>query len=168
MRLQFNLEYQTTFGEELVLNVINGKDAEQYKMATQDGLHWSCEMSRSVKTSTFVDYYYSLVRGDQELRHEWLVEPHRVEFAAVRGIKYTIYDHWLDIPEDSYLYSSAFTNCVAARKCKMSEQTEYARTVRLKVRAPQLRINERLALMGAGETLGNWEAKRAVEMTRLR
>ena len=165
MRLQFNLEYQTTFGEELVLNVINGKDAEQYKMATHDGLHWSCEMSRSVKTSTFVDYYYSLVRGDQELRHEWLVEPHRVEFAAVRGIKYTIYDHWLDIPEDSYLYSSAFTNCVAARKCKMSEQTEYARTVRLKVRAPQLRINERLALMGAGETLGNWEAKRAVEMT---
>ena len=50
MRLQFNLEYQTTFGEELVLNVINGKDAEQYKMATHDGLHWSCEMSRSVKT----------------------------------------------------------------------------------------------------------------------
>ncbi len=164
MRLQFNLEYQTTFGEELVLNVINGKKAEQYKMATLDGLHWSCEMSRSVKTSTHVDYYYSLVRGDQELRHEWLVEPHRLEFAAIRGIKYTVYDHWIDIPEDSFLYSSAFTNCVAARKCKMSEQSEYARTVRLKVRAPQLRFNERLALMGAGEVLGNWEAKRAVEM----
>ena len=164
MRLQFNLEYQTTFGEELVLNVVNGKKAEQYKMATLDGLHWSCEMSRSVKTSTHVDYYYSLVRGDQELRHEWLVEPHRLEFAAIRGIKYTVYDHWIDIPEDSFLYSSAFTNCVAARKCKMSEQSEYARTVRLKVRAPQLRFNERLALMGAGEVLGNWEAKRAVEM----
>ena len=165
MRLQFNLEYQTTFGEELVLNVVNGKKAEQYKMATLDGLHWSCEMSRSVKTSTHVDYYYSLVRGDQELRHEWLVEPHRLEFAAIRGIKYTVYDHWIDIPEDSFLYSSAFTNCVAARKCKMSEQSEYARTVRLKVRAPQLRFNERLALMGAGEVLGNWEAKRAVEMS---
>jgi 4-alpha-glucanotransferase len=165
MRLQFNLEYQTTFGEELVLNVVNGKKAEQYKMATLDGLHWSCEMSRSVKTSTHVDYYYSLVRGDQELRHEWLVEPHRLEFAAIRGIKYTVYDHWIDIPEDSFMYSSAFTNCVAARKCKMSEQSEYARTVRLKVRAPQLRYNERLAIIGAGEALGNWEARRAVEMS---
>ena len=118
MKLQFNLEYQTTFGEELVLNMISGegKDlhtkVEQHKMTTLDGLHWFCEMSRSVKTSAYVDYYYSVYRGDQEMRHEWLVIPHRLEFAAIRGIRYTIYDHWLDIPEDSYMYSSAFTDCV--------------------------------------------------------
>ena len=40
MKLFFNLEYQTTFGEELVLSVIN-EDAkssrtEQYKMSTLD------------------------------------------------------------------------------------------------------------------------------------
>lgn len=37
--------------------------------------------------------------------------------------------------------------------------------MRLKVRAPQLRNNERLAILGASDALGNWEAKRAIEMT---
>ena len=165
MKLQFNLEYQTTFGEELVLNILSEKKQEQHKMSTLDGLHWNCELSKTMKASACIDYYYSVYRGDQETRHEWLTEPHRLEFAAIRGIRYTIYDHWIDIPEDSYMYSSAITECVAARKRTMSEQEEYGRTIRLKVRAPQLRGNERLALIGGGEALGNWEAKRALSMT---
>ena len=165
MKLQFNLEYHTTFGEELVLNILSDKKVEQHKMSTPDGLHWTCELNKTMKASVYMDYYYSVYRGDQETRHEWLTEPHRLEFSAIRGIRYTIYDHWIDIPEDSYMYSSAITECVAARKCKMSEQQEYGRTVRLKVRAPQLRGNERLAILGGGEALGNWEAKRALDMT---
>ena len=165
MKIIFNLEYQTTFGEELMLNIKkeNGK-TEQYKMTTLDGLHWTCELTKAAKTSDYVDYYYSLCRGDEECRHEWLVEPHRLEFAAKKGVKYIVYDHWLDIPEDSYMYSSAFTECVAARQRSMSMGAEFARTVRLKVRAPQLRANERLALIGGGESLGNWEAKRVLPM----
>ena len=165
MKLQFNLEYQTTFGEELVLNILSDKKVEQHKMSTLDGLHWNCELSKSMKTSVCIGYYYSVYRGDQETRHEWLTESHCLEFAAIRGIRYTVYDHWIDIPEDSYMYSSAITECVAARKRNMSELEEYGRTVRLKVRAPQLRGNERLAIIGGGETLGNWEAKRALTMT---
>ena len=169
MKLYFNLEYQTTFGEELVLSVINddvkSSKSEQYKMSTLDGLHWFCEMSRSVKASSHIDYYYSVYRGDQQTRHEWLVIPHRLEFAAIRGIRYTVYDHWLDIPEDSFMYSSAFTECVAARKCTMSDQKEFARTVRLKVRAPQLRSHERLGIVGGGEILGNWNLTRVLPMT---
>ena len=168
MKLQFNIEYQTTFGEELVLNVLSGEKTshkvEQHKMATLDGLHWNCELTKSVKTSAYIDYYYSVQRGDEEARHEWLVEPHRLEFAAIRGIRYTIYDHWIDIPEDSYMYSSAFTDCVSARKRGMSEQKEFGKTVRLKVRAPQLRSNERLAIVGGGPALGNWEARHAMAM----
>ena len=75
-----------------------------------------------------------------------------------------MYDHWIDIPEDSYLYSTAFTECVAARKLRTSKSTEFPKTVCLKVRAPQLRNNERLAIIGGGEVLGNWEAKRAIDM----
>ena len=168
MKLQFNIEYQTTFGEELVLNVLSGEKTshkvEKHKMTTLDGLHWNCELTKSVKTSAYIDYYYSVQRGEDEARHEWLVEPHRLEFAAIRGIRYTIYDHWIDIPEDSYMYSSAFTDCVSARKRGMSEQKEFGKTVRLKVRAPQLRSNERLAIVGGGPALGNWEARYAMAM----
>ncbi len=164
MRIAFNLEYQTTFGEELVLNILSDEKTEKHKMGTLDGLHWSCELNKVVRTGTHVDYYYSLMRGEQQVRTEWLVVPHRLEFAARKAARYTVYDHWLDIPEDSYMYSSAFTECVAARKKNMSGETDFAKTVRLKVRAPQLRFFERLAIIGGGETLGNWEAKRAIDM----
>ena len=165
MRINFHLEYQTTFGEEIVLNILKDDTTEQHKMGTLDGLHWSTELSKPVKTSTHIDYYYSVMRGDQQERTEWLTEPHRLEFAAQKGVHYTVYDHWIDIPEDAYLYSSAFTECVAARKQDMSPQTTFGKTVRLKVRAPQLRNNERLAIIGGGEALGNWEALRAIDMT---
>ena len=164
MRIVFNLEYQTTFGEELALNILLDGKTEQHKMSTLDGCHWMCELSKSVKTKTHIDYFYCVMRGDEQTRCEWLTEPHRLEFVATKGARYTVYDHWIDIPEDSFLYSSAFTECVAARKRKMSEESAYAKTVRLKVRAPQLRWNERLAIIGGSDALGNWEALRALNM----
>ena len=165
MKILFNLEYQTAFGEELTLNILeeNGS-TEQHKMGTLDGLHWTCELSRSVKAGTYIDYYYKVCRGEEEYRHEWLVEPHRLEFPATKASRYMVYDHWLDIPDDCYLYSSAFTECVCARERQMSSDKSFERTVRLKVRAPQLRADERLAIIGGGESLGNWEAKRALDM----
>ncbi len=168
MKLIFNVEYQTTFGENLMLNIFSEEDrnkVSQYKMTTLDGLHWFYELTKAVKVGTHLDYYYSVYRGDEEARHEWLTEPHRLEIIAPKANRYMVYDHWLDIPEDSYMYSSAFTDCIAVHQCEMSEETPYSQTLRLKVRAPQLRYNERLALLGSGDALGNWEAKRALEMT---
>ena len=56
MKLQFNLEYQTTFGEELVLNILSDKKVELHKMSTHDGLHWFCEMNKTMKSSVYTDY----------------------------------------------------------------------------------------------------------------
>ena len=165
MKINFHLEYQTTFGEELAVNILMDGKTEQHKMGTLDGAHWTCELSKAAKTCAYIDYYYSVMRGGEEERHEWLVEPHRLELQAKKGANYRVYDHWLDIPEDAFLYSTAFTECVAARDVKVSEPTDYDKTVILKVRAPQLRNFERLAIIGAGETLGNWEALKAIDMT---
>jgi 4-alpha-glucanotransferase len=104
------------------------------------------------------------MRGDQEARHEWMVEPHRLEFAATKATRYVVYDHWIDIPEDAYMYSSAFTECVAARKRALSTKSEYQRTIRLKVRAPQLRMGEKLAIVGEPESLGAWNPLKAIVM----
>ena len=168
MKLQFNLLYQTTFGEVLMLNILPSDEAKkpvQHKMITLDGLHWTVDITMTAKPETFIDYYYSVMNGDTEMRHEWLAEPHRLEFSAVKGVRYTVYDHWIDIPEDAYMYSSAFTECVNARKRALSTKTESARTVRLKVRAPQLRNGEHLAIVGADPLLGDWELDKALPMT---
>jgi 4-alpha-glucanotransferase len=164
MKILFNLEYKTVFGEQLILNIV-GSDgtAESYSMQTSDGLRWTCEQGFP-KGMAYFDYYYSVCCGNEVIRTEWLVEPHRLELAAKKGTRYVIYDHWIDIPEDSYMYSSAFTDCVMARERKFSASTEYDRTVRLKVRAPQLRQNERLAIVGAPLYLGGWDADKALPM----
>ena len=168
MKLLFNLEYKTNFGEELVLNILSQDSTtkvSQHKMTTADGTHWTVEVNKTVQAGTYIDYYYTLQQGEEVLRHEWLVEPHRLEFAAQKAACYTVYDHWIDIPEDAYLYSSAFTECVAARQRELSTGTEYARTVRLKVRAPQLRAGERLSIVGSPSQLGGWDIKKAIDMT---
>ena len=167
MRLLFNVEYHTNFGEFLVLNILSGDDASKvshHKMTTLDDSHWFIELNKTFKAGTYIDYYYSVVRGDDEVRHEWLVEPHRLEFAAQKGIRYVVYDHWIDIPEDSYMYSSAFTDCIMACQREFSPTSEFQQTVRLKVRAPQLRIGQQLGIAGAGDALGNWDINKALPM----
>jgi len=167
MKLLFNVEYQTVFGEDLMLNILPGDadgNVSQHKMTTLDGRQWFVELTKAMKPGTYMDYYYSLQRGDEEARHEWLLEPHRLEFAATKASRYTVYDHWIDIPEDAYMYSSAFTECVMARKRELSTKSEYQRTIRLKVRAPQLRTGERLAIVGEPACLGSWDARKAVAM----
>jgi 4-alpha-glucanotransferase len=168
MKLLFNLDYRTSFGEDMVLNILpdeEGGKVSQHKMTTLDGEHWFVELTKTVKPGTYMDYYYSLMRGDEEARHEWQVEPHRLEFAATKATRYTIYDHWIDIPEDAYMYSSAFTECIMARQREKTTRSEYQSTIRLKVRAPQLRQEERLAIVGEPASLGAWDARKAIVMT---
>ena len=144
MKIRFNLEYRTNPNEVLQLCIRNGEQSIEYvDMTTLDGLHWTCELQRQVTTGEYMDYYYQVTDGERVLRHEWLVEPHRLDYVAVNGRQYVAFDHWIDIPEDSYMYSSAFTECVMARKHEPSAKSGFARTVCLKVRAPQLPAGRR-------------------------
>ena len=52
MKLLFNIEYHTIFGENLMLNILPGKDiakAVQHKMQCQDGCHWTLELTKPWK-----------------------------------------------------------------------------------------------------------------------
>ena len=137
MKLLFNLEYQTTFGENLVLNIQQEDEkVVGHKMSTFDGCHWFVEITNKLKVGTVLKYYYSVLRGEAELRHEWMVEAHQLELVGKKTDHYTVYDHWIDIPEDAYLYSSAFTDCVIPSECKPCSQSNNVRTLIIKVRAP--------------------------------
>ena len=169
MNLFFNIDYQTTFGEELVLNLVTSdqdgeKEITSCRMGTRDGMRWSYGLSMMMKAGTHLDYFYTLNRGEEVLRREWTQETHRLEILARKATEYTIYDHWIDIPENAYLYSSAFTDCINRHERLNPLQHSYMQTVRLKVRAPQLRCNERLAVLGDDPLLGCWSVKDAVTM----
>lgn len=164
MHILFNLDYRTTYGETLALNVKQDDATVTYLMSTVDGEHWTYQLVLD-KAVRQLDYYYSLERGGREARHEWTTVAHRLELCARQAESYTVYDHWNDIPEDSYLYSSAFTECIDHHTVHLLPKHDYHRTVRLVVRCPQLRSTERLVLIGGNACLGGWDPLKAVEMT---
>ena len=169
MNLIFHIEYRTNFGEELMLNLVSKsadghQDVTVYRMTTYDGCRWKCEINMP-KIDASVDYYYSVVKGEKTLRREWTLETHRLQLKASKGDRMVAYDHWSDIPDNAYLYSSAMTECVNRHAGQPLRTTAYPRTVRLKVRAPQLRRNERLAVTGEGPALGDWAATAALAMS---
>ena len=170
MNILLNITYDTSFGEELVLNLITGREegsivTTPYRMHTNDGHVWKCDLNLGLETGTHIDYYYTVVRGETTVvRSEWVVEPHRLELTSMRGGPFVVYDHWLGIPSDSYLYSSAFTDCIRRRRMSPAPLVNYPVTARVKVRAPQLKGRERLVLVGSDLSLGAWNVADGVTM----
>ena len=166
MDLKFNIDYKTRFGEELVLNIVNEGSEAKYRMITTDGERWTYKLSLPAqKCQPVLTYYYEVERGGRSVRHEWTTIRHTLELTAIHGASYTVFDRWSDMPEDSYLYSSAFTDCIRGRKLEVLQPSSYRSTVRLVVRAPQLRGDDRLAVIGKGDGLGNWDTAKALLMT---
>lgn len=170
MNILLNIAYNTAFGEELVLNVINGRESgadvvTPYRMSTSDGKVWTYSLKLDAKTGEYIDYYYSVVRGESNVvRKEWTVAPHRLELGAAKGGRIVAYDRWIGIPDNSYLYSSAFTDCIKRRRLSALPPSDHVATLRIKVRAPQLRGHERLVLVGNEVTLGTWDVFKGQQM----
>ena len=165
MTIHFYLKYDTEFGQDLRLNIIGGASSEttSYGMTTGDGRTWQCDIEM-VKIPERIDYFYSLDNSGKEERHEWQTITHRLELNATKAKEYTVYNSWTDIPYDSYLYSSAFTDCVNRRHHESLPKSNYDKTLRLIVRAPQLRKGEHLYIAGESSCLGNWHTDRALKM----
>lgn len=163
MKIVFNIQYKTIFGEELLLNIV-GKEPMSVLMTTADGQNWSYQLSVDSKEQC-VEYYYSVRNFRGIKRTEWKTVCHRLDLTATKTRQYTVSDRWYDIPGDTYLYSSAFTDCVNRRVIAEPMPTAYDATLRIIVRAPQLRTGSRLALVGEGGALGNWNLRCALAMT---
>ena len=171
MNIQFHIDYQTYYGQDLVLNIITGQhngavEASQYRMRTSDGYHWEVEVKKDAKPGTHIDYFYSILCGNNEQRKEWGVINHRLDFDTERSLNYRVYDHWSDIPDNAYLYTSAITDCVAGKELVKVKLNNYNKAVTLKVRAPQLGATDELYLVGAEPALGAWNVKKALKMVQ--
>ena len=171
MQIKFYIDYHTVFGEELLLNVVShnekqGKQTSVYRMSTRNGQCWTYEMACPPKAEKgALEYYYSVECNGKEVRREWQMQCHRLSMTAVKGTLYEVFDAWSEIPQDTYLYSSAFTDCINRRSAEALKPTDYALTLRIKVRAPQLRSFERLALVGDADAIGGWNVNKALTMT---
>lgn len=174
MNVTFSIPYRTAYGDELLLNIAPAREDEslaldmsQFKalaMATHDGETWTLNTTLDPDKATRYDYFYS-VRSIRGIKcSEWKTIMHRLDLTASKANAYKVYDRWTDFPGDTQLYSSAFTDCINRRVQSAVPATDSSATLRLVVRAPQLRSGMRLNIVGAQPALGCWNLAKALPM----
>lgn len=163
MLILFNINYVASYTEELFINIkMPGGKTETYKMTRWQNGSWRYELRFEPGGMTFLDYHYSVQRMNVVLRTEWTMQAHRLDIGQTGLLQYTVYDAWIDMPHDTYLYTSAYTQCINRRENRGVYRRTNPSVLRLKVRAPQLRGFEHLVLAGSHPVLGEWEIDRAI------
>lgn len=165
MTVQFNIEYKAMFGEQIVVNIQTEEGELKLPLETTDGERWACDWCVESPEKSYT-YYYSVEREGKAVKTEWLMIKHQLELNAKKAAVYTLYDHWKAMPEDAFLYSSAFTDCINHQVPQVMKPETGSKIVRLIVRAPQLRDGERLGVLGADKALGAWDVQKILPMTQ--
>lgn len=165
MTVQFNIEYKAMFGEQIVVNIQTEEGELKLPLETTDGERWACDWCVESPEKSYT-YYYSVEREGRAVKTEWLMIKHQLELNAKKAAVYTLYDHWKAMPEDAFLYSSAFTDCINHQVPQVMKPETGSKIVRLIVRAPQLRDGERLGVLGADKALGAWDVQKILPMTQ--
>ena len=165
MTVQFNIEYKAMFGEQIVVNIQTEEGELKLPLETTDGQRWACDWCVESPEKSYT-YYYSVEREGRVVKTEWLIIKHQLDVNAKKAAAYTLYDHWKAMPEDAYLYSSAFTDCINHQAPQEMKPETGSKIVRLIVRAPQLRDGERLGVLGADKALGAWDVQKILPMTQ--
>ena len=165
MTVQFNIEYKAMFGEQIVVNIQTEEGGLKLPLETTDGERWACDWGVESPEKSYT-YYYSVEREGKAVKTEWLMIKHQLDVNAKKAAVYTLYDHWKAMPEDAFLYSSAFTDCINHQVPQKMKPETGSKIVRLIVRAPQLRDGERLGVLGADKALGAWDVQKILPMTQ--
>lgn len=165
MTVQFNIEYKAMFGEQIVVNIQTEEGELKLPLETTDGERWACDWCVESPEKSYT-YYYGVEREGRAVKTEWLMIKHQLDVNAKKAAVYTLYDHWKVMPEDAYLYSSAFTDCINHQAPQEMKLEMGSKIVRLIVRVPQLRDGERLGVLGADKALGAWDVQKILPMTQ--
>lgn len=160
MRLIFEIEYHTQWGEQLVLRLGKRKIALQY---TEKDI-WQGEVECRNRPER-LDYRYTVERNGVTIRTEW--HAHRLPLPVLQARRrLRIRDRWQEIPSDAAFYSTAFTHGIFSRTAgtagpagpqtsSHSDAHSPAADVLLRIVEPSIHPDETLAIASAG--LDNWQ-----------
>lgn len=166
MKLTFNIDYRTNWGESVYLcgNIPalgDGDESKAVRLDLEGAEHWTAVVELDDATPSF-DYFYIVRHENGYTKHEWGA-PHR--FVRGRAAKtFEIYDRWQDQPWDKPYYSQAFTNCICKRTDLESQLVPKTGVLNIRVSAPMVQNDEVLAIGGGCEALGNWNPAEALVM----
>ena len=163
MTVSFNIEYRTSWGEEVR---IAGLLPESIPMHTTDGIYWTADVELEVpKEGMTINYSYQIEQNQIIIRKEWDSFPRRLFLSGNSKKKYQIKDCWKNIPEQLYYYSSAFTEALLAHPDRAEIPPCHKKGLVIKAYAPRINKDYCLAICGNQKALGNWDPDKAIPMS---
>ena len=163
MTVSFNIEYRTSWGEEVR---IAGLLPESIPMHTTDGIYWTADVELEVpKEGMTINYSYQIEQNQIIIRKEWDSFPRRLFLSGNSKKKYQIKDCWKNIPEQLYYYSSAFTEALLAHPDRVEIPPCHKKGLVIKAYAPRINKDYCLAICGNQKALGNWDPDKAIPMS---
>lgn len=163
MIVSFNIEYRTSWGEEVRIADLF---SESTPMHTMDGIHWTTELEFEVPAEGLtIHYSYQIEQNGTITRKEWSSFSRCLYLSGSSKKTYAINDCWKNIPEQVYFYSSAFTEALLARPRITTFPQSHKKGLLIKAYAPRIGKNYHLAICGNQKALGNWNPDNALLMS---
>ena len=159
MTLNFRVEYQTAYGEELYV-IVGSKSKKSHAMQYHAGGLWSAEVK--LNGAEALEYSYEVRRGEEVVRREWGKRTPIALDAKCDVVR--ISDRWHDMPADRSFHSSMFTDGVFRRPKAKKAQPAAAGYITLRADIATVRSSQHVVVVGDGKALGNWDVNKGVAM----
>lgn len=169
MKLIFNIEYRTHWGEDVrvmgsVPELGNQSVQSAFPLQTLDGIHWTAEADIKVPANKTIQYSYHIYNNGTLSRSEWNSIPRTLHVPNNKKKVFRLQDYWKDLPEDLALYSSAFIESLMAHAKRTAAPTNNSSGLLIKAYAP-CDADHVLGICGNQPALGCWDPTKVVLMS---
>lgn len=164
MKITFRIQYRTVWGESLCIFLNQQQIQHTVEMTTRNGEEWTGEANFDFLSSEPITYRYAVSLHGKVVRKEFGAIPHSFYPGNVQQQHYLIEDCWRDLPQNAYLYTSAFNHTYTLEQpSKLSDNA--GRCITFRALCPGLRNRkQQLGVIGSCAALGNWEYCRPLRM----
>lgn len=145
MRIRFSIDYNTSWGERLVLVI--GK--KRYDMRYVSSGMWQVELDDVKSVSS---YTYEVWNGDNCIRSEYA--PHELETSSKIV---TVLDRWHDRPSNAPFWSSMFKDVIFRREPHKPVKTVAKGNVSFIFPSAEIRPSQAVAMTGSGKLFDSWK-----------
>ena len=169
MKITFRIEYRTVWGENMGVT-INGNENQPVLLNTIDGINWEGETDCCEKPiDGYLTYRYGVYKDNTCIRRESGNMPHLIPHTEAEELRFQVNDHWKELPANSFLYSSAFSERYEPRKRKGEFDDLAPNNIVFRAICPPLRQkHQKVRICGSVAELGEWNPAKATKMIEVR
>lgn len=161
MKVEFILNHQVEFGKSIYIcgsipELGNSDESKSIAMSCIEASRWFVELD--INAEDDFEYFY-LIKEYNTYYREW---GNARKVNVLDNQQIILEDIWNTVPQQNFLYTSAFTDSFFAHKKSTKAAKSYKHTTLLKVNCPYVDKNQNLVLLGEADFLGEWQAEQAL------